>query len=184
VLALLAASLLWPAVARAELKEWTVAVHPSYAVAYVDSRTAHGGGPAVQIGLGVSDALSIQVSGFVAFHGADMTDKLAGGALSAYGAFVGLTYTIDVIRLVPAFDIGLGALGMRGDLAYGDNPAANTVLKPLDAFAISLGFSIEYLINRHLALGAEVHYQIALTDYDRLPMYLYCGPRLSFRFGG
>ncbi len=182
VLALLA--LLVCAQARAELKEWTLTVQPSYAVAYVDSRTAHGGGPAIQVGYGVSDTLSIHVAGLVSFHAADKTDKLPGGELAMYGAFAGITYTLDVIRLVPSFDLSLGAVGVRGDLSYGTSPAANAVVKPIDAFAISLGFSIEYLITRHVAVGAQVRYQAALSALDRLPMYLYCGPRVTFRFGG
>jgi hypothetical protein len=172
------------AVARAEFKEWHLSVHPAYAVAYIDSRTAHGGGPAVQLGFGVSDAVSLHVAGLVSFHSADGTDELPAGQLTGYGAFVGITYTLDVIRLVPAFDLSLGAVGMRGDLSFGSGPDANAVLQPIDAFAISLGFSIEYLITRRVAVGAEVRYQAALTALDRFPMYLYCGPRVSFRFGG
>jgi hypothetical protein len=184
-LPVLALLLLLPcATARAELKEWQLSIHPAYAVAYIDSRTAHGGGPALQLGFGVSDAVSIHVAGLVSFHAADKTDKLPAGSLTGYGAFVGITYTLDVIRLVPAFDLSFGAVGMRGDLSFGSDAAANAVLKPIDAFAISVGFSIEYLITRHVAVGAEVRYTAALTALDRLPMYLYCGPRVSFRFGG
>jgi hypothetical protein len=183
----LAAALLLLALPRpafADFKEWTLTVHPVYAVGYVDERTAHGGGVAAQVGFGVSDALSVHVAGIVSFHAADKTEKLPAGQLSGYGAFAGITYTLDVIRLVPSFDLAIGAVGLRGNLAYGTDAAANAVLQPIDAFAISLGFSIDYLFTRHVALGVELRYVLPVTEVTRFPTYLYVGPRVAFRFGG
>jgi hypothetical protein len=170
--------------ARADFKEWTLSVHPVYAVSYVEERTAHGGGVAAQVGFGVSDALSVHVAGLVSFHAADKTEKLPAGELSGYGAFAGITYTIDVIRLVPSFDLAVGAVGLRGNLTYGTDAAANAVLKPLDAFALSLGFNLEYLFTRHVALGVELRYILPVTEVTRFPTCLYVGPRVAFRFGG
>jgi hypothetical protein len=168
--------------ARAEFKEWVITVMPAYAVGYVDQRTAHGGGPAVQVGFGVSDSLSIHVEGIVSFHGADKTEKFAAGELAGYGAFAGVTYMIDVIRLVPVLDFAIGAVGMRGDLSYGGE---NAVLKPtLDAFAISFGFSLDYLLKRFVSIGVGLRYVMPVSETQRFPMYLYVGPRVSFRFGG
>jgi hypothetical protein len=172
-----AIALLLPSVARADWKQWTVAVTPAYAVAYPDAKTAHGGGGAVDVGFGLSDTWAIHARGLLSWHQ---------GVLSGFAAMAGITYAIDVIRLQPTFDLSIGALGMYGGAAFGDNPS---VLKPIVAFGIAVGFAIDYLWTRHIAIGVEVKYQTALVPgplygADRLGMYLYCGPRVVFRFGG
>jgi hypothetical protein len=169
-------------VARADFKEWTVSVAPSYAVAYVDARTAHGGGLWLDVDFGLSDALSLHATGFLNWHEGDATKTLEAGTLSAFGALIGITYTLDVIRLVPSFDISVGALGIRGDAAFGSQAEAARVLPPVTAFGASAGFALDYLWTRHVALGVAVHYQFFLTDPDRVPMYLLVGPRVQFRF--
>ena len=47
-----------PRRAHADQKEWTIAVTPAYAVAYVDSRTGSGGGGGVDVGYGITESLS------------------------------------------------------------------------------------------------------------------------------
>ena len=111
-------------------------------------RTANGGGFALDVGFGLSDALSLHASGNLSWHQADATKTQASGVLSGFTALLSLNYTLDVIRLVPSFDLGLGVIGLRGDAAFGSR------------------------------------YHVALTDADRLPMYLYTGPRVIFHFGG
>ncbi len=173
-----------PYSARADLKEWTVAVAPTYAVTYADSRTANGGGFALDVGFGLSDALSLHASGNLSWHQADATKTQASGVLSGFTALLSLNYTLDVIRLVPSFDLGLGVIGLRGDAAFGSSTAAAGVEKPLTGLCLALGFQLDYLLTRHVAVGVEVRYHVALTDADRLPMYLYTGPRVIFHFGG
>jgi hypothetical protein len=167
--------------ARADFKEWTVSVAPVYAVAYADSRTASGGGFAVDVGFGLTDAVSLHARGDLSWHAADATKTQAAGVLSGFTGLVGINYTLDVIRLVPSFDLMLGVVGLRSDPGFGTN---DPVGKPITALALGLGFNLDYLLTRHVAVGIEVHYQAALTDSNRLPMYLYTGPRVTFRWGG
>jgi hypothetical protein len=167
--------------AHADFKEWKVALTPAYSVAYVDSRTANGGGGGVEVGFGITEALSLHVSGFLGWQAIGGTKTQQAGTLSSYATMVGLTYTLDVIRLVPYFDLELGALGVRGTAGFGDDPK---VLKSSDDFVIGVGFGIDFLINRHVAAGFIVRYHAQLTNLTNFPLYLYVGPRISFRFGG
>jgi hypothetical protein len=182
--ALVVVAALAPRVARADFKEWTVAVTPAYAVAYVDSRTASGGGGGVEVGFGISESLTLHASGFLSWHALDGTKTAKAGTMSAFAGMLGLTYTLDVIRLVPSFDLELGVLGVRGNAAFGDNAAANAVVASSTAFGIGLGFGLDYLLTRHVAVGVLLRYHALLTDLTRIPVYLYVGPRVTFRFGG
>jgi hypothetical protein len=152
--------------ARADVKQWTFDAVPAYAGITLDGKTAHGGGLAVRLGYGVSEALSLELIGVVA--GAALPDR----PLVGYGALGGLRYTLDVIRLVPSFSLAVGAVGAHAEAVS------------VDALALSLGFALEWLVSRRFAVGAEVTYQLPVTALDRLPMFLYAGPRLVARWGG
>jgi opacity protein-like surface antigen len=173
--------LLAASTAHAEFKEWKVAVTPAYGIAYVDSRTANGGGAGVEVGFGITEALTLHASGFLSWHAIDSSMTQQAGTISAYASMLGLTYTLDVIRLVPYFEIELGVVGVRGTAGFGDDPK---VAKSSDDFALGLGFGMDFLITRHVAAGFVVRYHALLTDITRIPVYLYVGPRISFRFGG
>jgi len=170
--------------ARADFKDWTLAVTPSYVVAYPDSRTAHGGGALVDVGFGLSDALALHASGFVSWSHADGTKTDQAGTLTGFAAMLGVIYTLDTIRLQPSFDLSIGALGLRGDATFGGSANASKVLKPITGFGISVGFALDYLLTRRFAVGVEVRYLAAVSDLGRLPTYLYAGPRVVFRWGG
>jgi hypothetical protein len=167
--------------ARADFKEWTIAVEPGYAVAYVDSRTASGGGGGLDVGFGITESLSLHASSFLSWHALDASRTARGGTMSAFTAMLGLTYALDVIRLVPSFELALGVIGVRGDASFGD---ARDVVESSTAFGVGLGFALDYLITRHVDVGIAVRYHALLSDLQRIPVYLYAGPRVVFRFGG
>lgn len=171
--------------AHADTKDVTVSLTPNYAVMYIDDRTANGGGFKVDLGLGVHDAVTLHLSSNLSWHDAPATKTLPAGALSAATAMFGFIYTIDVIRLVPAFDVSVGYVGIRGDLTFGSTARAAQVSKPVDAMGIALGFLLDYLITPHVAVGVEVRYNFVLADWNltRVPMYLYVGPRVTYRWG-
>lgn len=189
VIALLASMLLAPGSAAAERRRVRLGVQPIYALAFVDRRDPSGGGVGADLAFGVTDALSVRVSGLVSFHptgglatqtGDTSGERIGqGGTLSAFGAFAGLSYALDVLRIVPCFDLGIGIIGLRGDVRFGDGPAAQQLLPTVNALAIELGFGADYLISRRWSVGFVVRYHALLTELERAPSFLYVGPRVS-----
>jgi hypothetical protein len=189
----LPAAVVWLAIAagassaRAERPRLRLSVTPMYALAFVDGRDPSGGGAAADLAVGLTEGLSVRVSGFVSFHQAsgqpittgDTTRYGPDGTMSAFGAFAGITYELPVLRIVPSFDLGLGAIGLRGDARFGTGPDASIVTPPLTAFAVELGFGVDWLITRRWALGAVVRYHALVTELERAPSILYVGPRVS-----
>jgi hypothetical protein len=173
--------------ARAERPRLRLSVAPMYALAFIDGRDPSGGGASADLALGLTEALSIRVTGFVSFHHAsgqpittsDMTRVGPDGTMSAFGAFAGISYELPVLRVVPSFDLGLGAIGLRGDARFGSGADASIVTPPLTAFAVELGFGVDWLITRRWALGAVVRYHALVTELTRAPSFLYVGPRVS-----
>jgi hypothetical protein len=175
---------LLPLCARADFKEWTISAWPAYAVTYVDSRAPSGVGGGVEVGFGISEALTLKASGFMSWHPVDATTSTAGGTIGEFAAMLVLNYSLDVIRLVPSFDLAVGVLGLRGDAGFADNAQSNAVVPSSTAFGIGLGFNLDYLVTRHVAVGLTVRYHAFITDITRIPVYLFVGPRVTFRFGG
>ena len=173
-----------PASARADYKQWSVSLFPAYAITYVDSRAPSGGGGGAEVGFGVTDSLTLEASGFVSWHPVDVTKTTAAGTIGEFAAMVGINYALDVIRLVPSFDLQIGVLGLRGDAAFQTTPKSNTVVPSSTAFGVGVGFNLDYLLTRHWAVGVVVRYHAFLTDITRIPVYLFVGPRVLFRFGG
>ena len=180
----IALATLVPVAAHADFKEWSVSLWPAYAVTYVDSRAPSGGGGGAEVGFGITDSLTIKASGFMSWHPVDATKTTAAGTIGEFAAMAGINYSLDVIRLVPSFDLQLGVLGLRGDAGFKDTPKSNTVVPSSTAFGVGLGFSLDYLLTRHWAVGLIVRYHAFLTDVTRIPVYLFVGPRVTFRFGG
>ena len=166
----------------AEPKEIQLGVAPVYALSYIDARKPSGGGVALDFSVGITEGLSILTAGFVAFHPTDATETTAKGTIAAYAAGIGMRYAIDVIRLVPSFEVTLGVLGLRGSARFGSNEASRAVLAPRNEAALGLGFQLHYLIKRYLAVGFVVRYHAVLTAIDKIPIYLYVGPEVTFRF--
>ncbi len=169
--------------ARADFKEWSFAITPAYSWVSVDTRSASGGGFAVDAGFGISESLTLRASGFLSWHALPAVTGMMpapGGNLGAFAAMLGLNYSLDVIRLVPSFDIWIGALGLRGSPDFGGGGP----IAPSTAFGLAAGFNLDYLITRHWAVGVTLRYHALISDLSRIPAYLFVGPRVLFRFGG
>ncbi len=187
--AVLAATVALGAPARGERRRVRLGIAPIYALAVVDRRDPSGGGVDLDLAFGVTDALSVRASGFVTFHAADgrAVPGTAGGpemigppgTIGAFGAFAGLSYELNVLRLVPSFDLGLGVIGLRGDARFGTGAGAAALLPALDAVAIELGFGCDWLISRRWSVGWVIRYHALLTELERAPSFLYVGPRAS-----
>src|SRR6185369_5594236 len=109
---LLLATLISSAPVQAERRRVRLGIQPIYTLAYVDRRDPSGGGVGADLAFGVTDALSVRASGFVSFQHASgralpstAADGASGaetfspaGTLGVFGAFVGLSYALDVLR--------------------------------------------------------------------------------------
>jgi hypothetical protein len=170
-----------PAAAHADYKDWTIALWPGYAVTYVDSRAPSGVGGGAEVGFGVTESLTLKASGFVSWHPVGATKMTASGTIGETAAMVGINYSLDVIRLVPSVDLDVGLLALRGDARFGDNAKSNAVAASSTAFGVGLGFNLDYLITRRISVGVVVRYHAFLTDLTRIPVYLFVGPRVTFK---
>lgn len=166
--------------AQAERSRVRIGVQPLYVLAFVDRRDPSGGGLGADVAYSVTDALSLRVSGFVGWHDArglqSGTTTGPGGTVASFGAFAGLTYALDVVRIVPSFDLGLGVLGLRGDARFAARPA---LLPSVNALALELGFGFDWLVTHRWSVGAVIRYHALLTELQHAPGFLYVGPRVS-----
>jgi hypothetical protein len=180
----LALCLLPAAPAHAEFKEWQVAAWPAYAVTYVDKRAPSGAGGGAEVGFGITESLTLKASGFLSWHPVSATKETSAGTIGEFAGMLGINYALDVIRLVPSFEAWVGVLGIRGDAGFRTGAKAQQVVPASTAFGIGVGFNLDYLVTRHVAVGLTVRYHAFVTDITRIPVYLFVGPRVSFRFGG
>ena len=97
-------------------------------------------------------------------------------AEAKYYAGGGLTYTIDILRLVPYVDFSLGLLGTTREV-NGERRTRNDL-------GVELGLGVDYLVNRTVSIGLVVRYHAMVTALSELPVYLFFGPRVAFHFGG
>src|SRR5438874_362139 len=84
-----------------------------------------------------------RASGFLGWHPVDATKSTAAGTIGEFATLIGVNYSLDVIRLVPSFDVQFGLLGIRGDAAFHDNARSNAVVSSSTAFGVGLGFSLD-----------------------------------------
>lgn len=174
-------------------KEFMLALHPAFALARVSSGgggnevSAWGGGAALDASYGINDAVALRVTGAFTAHALDASalSRMGGcprggdcsSALYAYHAGAGISYAVDVLRLVPYFDLALGVLGSSYTDREG-NPVHQV------GFGVEIGIGADYLVSRLLSVGFVVRYHAYLTAIDRIPVYLYAGPRVALHFGG
>ena len=165
--------------ARAEQRELSIGLQPAYGLTYVDQRKPSGGGGFMHLAYGITDALGIQISGGATAHPMaaleDEMDPLPAGLLVTWQASAGIVYSLDIVRIVPFFEAGIGVLGA---ITITDAGKEQTL-----GASASLGLGADYLITRRVALGVVIRYHMLLSDLESIPIYLTVGPRFVLRFG-
>ena len=123
--------------------------------ASVDGRTPLGLALGFDLKYGIDDAWAARISASGARQGADADSRLAlpAGSIWSYSTFAGLTYTMDVLRLLPIFDVGVGVLGVAG-----------AVKQSRRALGIQVGLGAEYLLTPRWTVGAMAEYIFAPFD--------------------
>jgi hypothetical protein len=165
--------------ARAEQREISIGLQPAYGLTYLDQRKPSGGGGFLHLAYGITDAIGVQITGGATAHPLaaleDEMDPLPAGLLLTWQASAGIVYSLDIVRIVPFFEAGIGVLGAMTRTDAG-------VEQTLGASA-SLGLGADYLITRRVAVGVVIRYHMLLSDLERIPIYLTVGPRFVLRFG-
>jgi hypothetical protein len=87
------------------------------------------------------------------------------GKIETAAALAGLTYTIDILRLVPYADLQLGALQLGG-----------AVVTPRIVFVTALGIGADYYVTRRFTTGVYFQYLFAPIDLISDPLNLGSSP--------
>jgi hypothetical protein len=133
----------------------------------IDPRAPWGLGLALDLEYGVTDAWAARLSIGTSLYpvDADMQARLPEGRVSSSTALAGVTYTLDVLRLVPYVDLGIGLVRFGGEVA-----------QPHTTLAAELGIGADYLLTRRWACGLSFQYLFAPSDLVSNAMNLGSSP--------
>ena len=160
--------------------EWQLSARLGVATLDVDGRSPLGTLAGAEVEYGITDAWALRLSVGSGFHPVDAVAKthLPGGTARTNMALAGVTYTVDVLRLVPYLEVGIGVINFGG-----------AVLTPGTTLDAELGIGADYLVTRHWALGGLLSYQFTPAQLFGSPMdfggtsfYFAASARVSWMF--
>jgi hypothetical protein len=163
------ASVSTPALAAGE-GEWQLALRAGPGTVNVDGRKPWGLATALDLDYGLSDAWAVRATIAGSIHPVDRTlnedgIKLPGGSVQTAAALAGLTYTIDVLRLIPYANLEVGVIRFAG-----------AVTTPETVFAAELGIGADYFLSRRWTTGVSFQYLFAPADLISDPLNLGSSP--------
>jgi hypothetical protein len=137
------------AAAAAGQDEWQLSMRAGLGDVDIDSRAPLGLVGGVDIEYGLNDAWAARFSASGGVHPVDARagDAAPGGLVRTSILLLGMTYTFDVMRLVPYAEAGLGIINFGG-----------AVVSPGSAFSAEMGLGADYLITKRWALGGVGQY--------------------------
>ena len=141
--------------ARADEDDWQLSGRAGLASVVVDGRSPLGVGLGTDVQYGINDtfAARLSLSGGLQRVSTDMKKQLPGGSIWSYAAFAGFGYTMDVLRLLPTFEAGVGVLGVKG-----------AVTRDHHALGVQLGIGADYLLTPRFSVGLTAQYVFAPFD--------------------
>ena len=141
--------------ARADADDWQLSARTGIASVVVDHRDPLGERAAVDGQYGLDDAWAIRATGSLARMtvSANQQSGLPGGTIWAYSGLVGLVYTMDVLRLLPTFEVSAAMLGETG-----------AVVRPHRALGLQAAIGADYLLRPRLSVGGIAEYIFAPFD--------------------
>jgi hypothetical protein len=146
-------------VCAAGANEWQLSLRAGIGVVNVGSDPwGLAGGVDVEYGLTDAWAVRGSVEGSTRSVSADKQAGTAAGNEHMDAALVGVTYTIDVLRLVPYATLQFGVAQIGGPLAA-----------PVTMFASELGLGGDYYLTRQLRAGVSVQYLYRPQDLFQNP---------------
>jgi hypothetical protein len=171
-----------PGAARAAAGEqdWQLSLRLGAGTVDVDGRTPPGIVTGADVEYGFTDAWAVRLSVAAGFHPVSerASDHAPGGTLRTTTALVGVTYTFDVLRLVPYLETGVGVINFGG-----------AVKAPGTGFDAELGLGTDYLLTRRWSVGGVLQYQFTPVQLFSSPMdfggtsfYFVLSARVSYIF--
>jgi hypothetical protein len=136
--------------------EWQLAVQTGAATVTVDQRTTWGFAAGLGVDYGLTDSWALRGTIATSFHSVDAAgpmDSRPAGRIETTSALAGVTYTIDILRLVPYADLQVGAFKVAG-----------AVQDPRITFVSALGIGADYFITRKWLGGVHFQYLFAPVD--------------------
>jgi hypothetical protein len=149
----------WCRPARADEDDWQLSAQAGIASVVVDGRDPLGERVGGDVQYGLTDAWAVRASSSVSRHSVsaetvtNSSPALPGGTIWSYSGFAGLGWTMDVLRLLPSFEAGVGVLGIRG-----------AVVHPHASIGMQVGVGADYLMGPRWSLGAVAEYVFAPFD--------------------
>jgi hypothetical protein len=175
LLAFAAALSLGRAAQAAGENEWQVALRAGVGTVNVDGRKPWGLAGGLDVEYGLTDAWAVRASFEGSTHDVskenDM-DMRPAGAVHTDAALIGLTYTVDVLRLVPYGNLQVGLIQFGG-----------AVTTPQTLLAMELGLGADYFVSRRVLTGLSFHYLFQPADLLSDPLNLGTNP-FSFTVTG
>ena len=169
---MLLAMAIWSLGARAAraagAKEWQLGGRLGAQTVNVDGRKPWGPTLAVDLAYGLTDAWALHATLDVSSHSvspADPQDPRPVGNVNRQAALVGITYTIDVLRLVPYGDLDIGVVHIGG-----------AVTAPQTLLAMQLGVGADWFVNRRWITGLGFRYLFEPADLLSDPLNLGTNP--------
>ena len=154
--------------AAAGESEWQVALRAGAGTVNIDGRKPWGIAGGLDVEYGITDAWAVRASLEASTHSVSKVDDMdmrPAGSVQTRAALIGLTYTFDVLRLVPYADLQAGLIQLAG-----------AVMTPQSLFAMQLGVGADYFVTRHFTAGLSVHYLFEPADLLSDPLNLGTNP--------
>jgi hypothetical protein len=136
--------------------EWQLSARTGVATVTVDQRTTWGFAAALDLEYGLTDSWALRATLATTLHSVDPAgpmDTRPAGKIETSSGLAGLTYTIDILRLVPYADLQVGAFDVRG-----------AVTTPRLTFISALGLGADYFVTRQWTTGIYFQYLFAPID--------------------
>lgn len=131
-------------------KEWQTSVRLGAATINVDDRKPWGYAGALDVEYGLSDAWALRGTVSGSLHPVSATNRMdtrPTGTVRTTAALAGVTYTVDVLRLVPYADLQMGAIQIAG-----------AVMSRQVQWAAELGAGADYFWTPQWLTGLSVQY--------------------------
>ena len=148
--------------------EWQAALRLGAGTVSIDGRKPWGIAGGIDLEYGLTDSWALRLSFEGSTHDVSKSndmDTRPEGAVRTDAALLGLTYTFDVLRLVPYANLQAGFAQVRG-----------AVVTPQSLLAMELGVGADYFVSRRVTAGVSFHYLFEPADLLSDPLNLGTNP--------